>query len=71
MLQVERRYLAISIGMPKQGTGSIETNIGRDPNDRKRMSPFGFHSSRCCSKLMLSLAEPACTYLVDLKLKLN
>lgn len=34
----ERRYLAILWGMPAPPQGTIETDVGRDPRDRKRMA---------------------------------
>jgi 23S rRNA pseudouridine1911/1915/1917 synthase len=35
----ERRYLAIVAGVPKPAHGTIDLPIGRDRNDRKRISP--------------------------------
>ena len=45
-LQVERIYQAIAIGCPKLGEGVVETNIGRDIRDRKKMGTFPYMSSR-------------------------
>lgn len=45
--KVERSYLALTIGLPKQASSTVETNIGRDLKDPKKMAPFGFYSSRC------------------------
>lgn len=36
--EVDKRYLAIVYGEPKEETGHIELPIGRDPGDRKRMA---------------------------------
>lgn len=35
---IRRRYLALVWGTPGEATGTIETIIGRDPRDRKRMA---------------------------------
>lgn len=35
---VHRRYLALAIGVPPKRQGTISTNIGRSPTDRKRMT---------------------------------
>lgn len=35
---IERRYLAILWGVPDPPTGRVETDLGRDPRDRKRMA---------------------------------
>jgi len=35
---VQRTYVSITLGMPKAAEGRVETNIARDPHDRKRMS---------------------------------
>lgn len=48
LVQVQRTYQSITIGVPKNGTGRVETNIARDPRDRLRMSVCGFHSNRHC-----------------------
>lgn len=45
-LQVQRTYQAITIGVPKEAKGKIETNIARDPRDRLRMGISGFFSTR-------------------------
>lgn len=44
--QVERCYEAIVLGQPKQAEGRVETNIGRDVRDRKRMGVFPWQGSR-------------------------
>jgi len=36
--QVDKRYLAIAWGTPKQASGTVEAPIGRHPVDRKRMA---------------------------------
>lgn len=36
--EVQKRYLALVEGLPKTPTGQIDAPIGRDPNERKRMS---------------------------------
>jgi len=38
---IERRYLAIVHGLPQPTEGRIEGNIGRSPNDRKKMAVVG------------------------------
>ncbi|MDA1100611.1 MAG: RluA family pseudouridine synthase [Proteobacteria bacterium] len=35
---IQRRYRALVWGRPRQGNGRIEGNIGRDPNNRKKMA---------------------------------
>ena len=45
-LQVDRVYQAIALGCPKEGEGAVETNIGRDIRDRKKMGVFPYMSSR-------------------------
>ena len=44
--QVERCYEALVLGEPKQADGRVETNIGRDVRDRKRMGVFPWQGSR-------------------------
>ena len=44
--QVERVYQAIALGCPKAEEGIVETNIGRDIRDRKKMGVFPYMSSR-------------------------
>jgi 23S rRNA pseudouridine1911/1915/1917 synthase len=39
--EAQRRYLALVRGTPDPAEGVIEAPIGRDPADRKRMTPFG------------------------------
>lgn len=34
---IERKYLAITYGVPEQKSGTIESTIGRDPNNRIKM----------------------------------
>ena len=43
---VQRVYNAIVLGVPKEAEGVIETNIGRDIRDRKKMGVFPYMSSR-------------------------
>lgn len=35
---IRRRYLALAWGIPDPAEGTIETNLGRDPRDRKKMA---------------------------------
>lgn len=37
---IERTYQAVVWGLPKQDEGSIESYLGRDPRDRKKMHSF-------------------------------
>ena len=46
-MQVERVYQSIALGCPRADSGVIETNIGRDIRDRKKMGTFPYRSSRC------------------------
>ena len=46
VLQVQRTYQAVTIGVPKEGSGRVETNIVRDPKDRLKMCISGFYSNR-------------------------
>lgn len=39
---VERTYVSITLGKPKASKGRVETNIARDPHDRKRMAAFPY-----------------------------
>ena len=39
-------YHALVLGVPKHKEGTVETNIGRDIRDRKKMGTFPFMSSR-------------------------
>ncbi|CAK0787372.1 hypothetical protein CVIRNUC_010592 [Coccomyxa viridis] len=43
---VERIYQSIALGCPRADSGVIETNIGRDIRDRKKMGTFPYRSSR-------------------------
>jgi 23S rRNA-/tRNA-specific pseudouridylate synthase len=43
---VERTYQAIVLGQPQRPAGRVETNIGRDVGDRKKMAAFGYMSNR-------------------------
>jgi len=43
---VERTYQAIVLGQPQRPAGRVETNIGRDAGDRKKMAAFGYMSNR-------------------------
>ncbi|PNW86249.1 hypothetical protein CHLRE_02g078750v5 [Chlamydomonas reinhardtii] len=40
---VDRLYLSMTVGCPSSRSGRVETNISRDPGDRKRMAaaPYG------------------------------
>ena len=44
--QVERRYASITVGCPQQKDGRIETVIGRNVHDRKKMGVFPAGSTR-------------------------
>ena len=35
---IRRRYLALVWGVPKEPAGTVETHLGRDPRDRRRMA---------------------------------
>lgn len=43
---VEREYISITLGIPRPGSGRIETNIGRDFRDRKKMAAFEYECTR-------------------------
>lgn len=43
---VEREYRSITLGVPRPNHGRIETNIGRDFRDRKKMAAFAFECTR-------------------------
>jgi 23S rRNA-/tRNA-specific pseudouridylate synthase len=60
VLQVERLYHAIVLGMPKEAEGEVQTNIGRDVRDRKKMGVFPYMSSRFDVSLVTSLAKGLC-----------
>ena len=45
-MQVERTYQAIVLGQPQRAEGRVDTNVGRDVQDRKKMAAFGYMSSR-------------------------
>ena len=38
---IERRYQALVWGVPDPPTGTVDTHLGRDPRDRKRMAVVG------------------------------
>lgn len=43
---IKRTYLSITLGVPYPSQGKVETNIGRDFRDRKKMAAFAYASSR-------------------------
>ncbi|MEW5297661.1 MAG: hypothetical protein WDW36_000856 [Sanguina aurantia] len=43
---VGRIYHSIVLGSPKNSSGRVETNIVRDPGDRKRMATAPYHSAQ-------------------------
>ncbi|KAK9821673.1 hypothetical protein WJX74_007332 [Apatococcus lobatus] len=43
---VRRVYQSIVLGCPRESEGSIQTGIGRDPRDRKRMAVYPLSSNR-------------------------
>ncbi|KAK9816418.1 hypothetical protein WJX72_000028 [[Myrmecia] bisecta] len=43
---VQRTYWSIVLGRPKPGQGRVETNVGRDLKDRKRMAAFAYHCNQ-------------------------
>jgi len=43
---VGRTYYALTLGVPHPSKGRVETNIGRDFRDRKKMAAFEFCSTR-------------------------
>lgn len=43
---IERKYVSITLGIPKPRTGRIVTNIGRDFRDRKKMAAFEYACTR-------------------------
>ncbi|KAK9828066.1 hypothetical protein WJX81_007467 [Elliptochloris bilobata] len=43
---VERTYQAIVLGRPQRAQGRVETNVGRDLHDRKKMAAFAYMSNR-------------------------
>jgi 23S rRNA-/tRNA-specific pseudouridylate synthase len=55
---VDRLYEAIVLGEPKEAIGCVETNIGRDVRDRKRMGVFPWQGSRCV-RLVPSVSKHA------------
>ncbi len=44
-MQVDRRYMSLTLGCPKVSSGRVEANVGRDLRDRKRMAAFTAHST--------------------------
>jgi 23S rRNA pseudouridine1911/1915/1917 synthase len=42
---VSRIYWSVTRGCPPADSGRVETNIGRDLHDRKKMAAFGFQTS--------------------------
>ena len=42
---VGRAYLALTLGTPKSPSGRVQTNIGRDFRDRKKMAAFEYASA--------------------------
>lgn len=45
-IQVRRVYQSIVLGCPRDPEGSVQTGIGRDPRDRKRMTVYPVNSNR-------------------------
>jgi 23S rRNA pseudouridine1911/1915/1917 synthase len=43
---IGRAYYALTLGVPQPSKGRVETNIGRDFRDRKKMAAFEFCSTR-------------------------
>lgn len=41
-----REYTSILLGVPPQRSGRVETNIDRDPSDRKRMASLAYGAAR-------------------------
>lgn len=46
----KRIYNAICFGVPKEMAGVIDASLGRDPNDRKKISTNARHSKRAVTK---------------------
>lgn len=46
----KRIYNAICFGVPKEKSGTIDASLGRDPNDRKKISTNARHSRRAVTK---------------------
>lgn len=46
VLQVRRLYHSVTAGVPKELEGTVRTNIGRHPMDRKLMTAFTFGAGR-------------------------
>ncbi len=60
---VQRVYHAIVLGVPKEAEGVIETNIGRDIRDRKKMGVFSYMSSRrVFSAIQCCRSVPSCRF---------
>jgi 23S rRNA pseudouridine1911/1915/1917 synthase len=47
---IKRIYLALVFGSPKNDSGKIESEIGRHPVDRKKMSSKGKHGKRAVTQ---------------------
>lgn len=43
---IKRTYLSITLGVPRPLQNKVETNIGRDFRDRKKMAAFAYASTR-------------------------
>jgi len=41
--KVEKRYIALVVGVIKENRGTIETLIGRNPSDRRKQKAFGLN----------------------------
>ncbi|KAG2423929.1 hypothetical protein HYH02_015268 [Chlamydomonas schloesseri] len=56
---VDRLYLSLTVGCPSARSGRVETNISRDPGDRKRMAaaPYGGTRGRTAAS-SYSVLEP-------------
>ena len=52
---MERAYQAIVLGQPQRAEGRVETNVGRDLQDRKKMAAFSYMSNRH------AVAGPVCS----------
>lgn len=65
-MQVDRLYLSVTLGCPLAAAGKVETNVGRDLRDRKRMAAFTAHSNTCETLISAGLSRFCTSFKISL-----
>lgn len=66
--RVEKRYVAVTIGVPKMKSGTIDTKYGRDPRERKKFSSKVTDGKRAITHYTVSEVFPGAA-LLDVRLE--